>query len=53
MLLWVWLAVTIGKWRGFQNNQKGKLQSLRNHPKFLPPLLPFPLTLGDPTAQWS
>lgn len=52
LLLWVWLAVTLGKWWGFQNNQKRKLQSLRNHPKFLPSLAPFPLTLGDPAAQW-
>lgn len=47
----MWLAVTFGKWLGFQNNQMGKLQSLRNPPKFLTTLPPFLLTLGDPTAQ--
>ena len=43
----------MGKWLGLQNNQRGKLWSLRNPPKFPSSLLPFPLTLDNPVAQWS
>lgn len=46
-------GVTLGKRLGLQNNQMGKLRSLRNPPKFPPSLPPFPLTLDNPMAQWS